>query len=78
MLMIGFSAGRRARLRLAHCLLVGSSGVLIETDQALAQTPARFLSGFMHQGHEQDAGAGQLALQAMANEQGVLPGLQPR
>ncbi|WP_434672601.1 fimbria/pilus outer membrane usher protein [Pseudomonas sp. R1-15] len=72
--MIGFSAGRRMRLRLARCLLAGGSGMLIETGDVLAQTPARFLSGFMHQGHDQDADAGQLALQAMANEQGLVPG----
>lgn len=72
--MIGFPGGRRARLRLAHYLLAGSSGVLIEAGHAMAQESRDFLSGFMHQGPGQPAEAGRLALQAMANEQGLLPG----
>ncbi|AKJ98478.1 ferrous iron transporter B [Pseudomonas chlororaphis] len=76
MTMIRSSEGRRvrARLRLAHYLLAGGSGVLIGTGQAMAQAHTAFVSGFMRQGPDQAADAGQLALQAIANEQGVLPG----
>jgi len=74
--MIRSPEGRRvrARLRLAHYLLAGGSGVLIGTGQAMAQAQPAFLSGFMRQGPDQATGAGKLALQALANAQGVLPG----
>lgn len=74
--MIRSSEGRRlrARPRLAHYLLAGGSGMLIGAGQAMAQSQPQFLSGFMRQGPDQLANAGELALQSMANEQGVLPG----
>ncbi|HEF4759441.1 TPA: fimbrial biogenesis outer membrane usher protein [Pseudomonas putida] len=74
--MIRSSGGRRvrARLRLAHYVFVGSSGVLIEAGQVLAQTQAAFMPGFMHQGPGQVAGAGHLALQSLTYEQSLGPG----
>lgn len=74
--MIRSSGGRRvrARLRLAHYVFAGSSGVLIEAGQVMAQTQPGFVSGFMHQGPGQVANAGHLTLDALANVQGLGPG----
>lgn len=74
--MIRSSGGRRvrARLRLAHYVFAGSSGVLMEAGQVMAQTQPGFLSGFMHQGAGQVADAGRLTLDALANLQGLGPG----